>query len=67
MNAQTGLRVAAVVFGIICLGHVARLLTGAEVVIAGQAIPMWASLFGGLITGGLSIWLWKLASRLGRI
>jgi hypothetical protein len=63
MNSQSvGLRVAGTIFGLLCLGHLLRLLTRAEVLIAGHPLPLWASVVGVLIAGGLSFWMWRLSS-----
>lgn len=62
MNSQlVGLRVAGAIFGLISLGHLLRLVTGAEVLLAGYQVPLWLSAFGLVIAGGLSLWLWKLS------
>jgi hypothetical protein len=63
MNSQTtGLYVAALVFAVVALGHAVRLLTHSKVVIATHSVPMGISWAGLIIAGGLSIWLWRLAS-----
>jgi len=63
MNSQTaGLRVASIVFGLICLGHLWRLYAHAEVRIGGHSVPLWASLAGLIVAGLLSFWMWRLSS-----
>ena len=63
MNSQTlGLRVAGIIFAIFALGHVVRLIKQAEVLVAGNQIPMWVSVVALIIAGGLSLWLWRLSS-----
>jgi hypothetical protein len=63
MNSQrTGLYVAALIFAIVALGHAIRLLTQAKVVIATHSIPMSLSWVALVVTCGLSIWMWRLAS-----
>ncbi len=56
-----GLRVASTVFGLVCLGQLLRLATRAEVVVAGNRLPLWLSALAVVIAGGLSIWLWRLS------
>ena len=66
MNSQTtGLRVAAIVFGIFALGHGMRLYTHAKVIVAGYQIPMGASWMGLIIGGVLCVWLLTLSSTRG--
>jgi hypothetical protein len=66
MSSQTtGLRVAAIVFGIFALGHGMRLYTHAKVVVANYQIPMEASWIGLIIGGVLCIWLLTLSSTRG--
>lgn len=63
MNAQIiGLRVAGTIFGIVSLAHVWRLVTHAEVLIAGYSIPNGVSVIAFLVAGGLSVWMWKLSA-----
>ena len=63
MNSQSvGLRVAAAVFGLVCLAQLLRLLTGADVLVAGHLIPLWPSAIAFVVAGGLSLWMLKLSS-----
>jgi hypothetical protein len=65
MNSQTtGLRVGSVLFAVIALGHVARLLKHAQVVVGSHTIPLWISAPLAVIAALLSLWMWKL-SKLG--
>jgi hypothetical protein len=59
----TGLRVASIVFALFAIGHIVRLLTHSEVVVGACHIPMWVSVVTLIIAGGLSIWMWRLASK----
>ena len=64
MSQQTlGLRVAGTVFGIVAAGHLLRLATRVEVVIAGWEVPLGINALGVLIAGGLCIWLWRLSRQ----
>jgi hypothetical protein len=66
MNSPTtGLRVASIVFGIFCLGHIVRLATHAPVIIGSYHIPMWPSVIALIIAALLSIWMWRLANLRG--
>jgi hypothetical protein len=55
-----GLRVSGTIFGIIALIHLARLITGVPVNIAGNSLPMWMNIVGFIATCFLCIWLWSL-------
>ena len=57
-----GLRVASVVFGLVSLVQLSRLLIRFQVIIAGYEIPFWLNALAFVILGGLSFWMWKLAS-----
>jgi hypothetical protein len=64
MNSQvTGLRVASVVFGLMAVAQLARLVLRPEVLVAGHPMPLWPSALAFIVLAGLSLWLWKLASR----
>ena len=54
---------AAILFALVALAHACRLFRGWEVVIAGCAIPMWVSVAGLIVAGGLAIMLWREARR----
>ena len=55
--------IAVVVLAIVALVHLARLFAGWEVVIAGYAIPVWFSLPGFVVAGGLAIMIWREAGK----
>ena len=62
MNSQIiGLRVAGTIFGLMCLGQLARLFIRPEILVASHQIPLWPSAVAVVILGGMSIWMWKLA------
>jgi tetrahydromethanopterin S-methyltransferase subunit E len=66
MNSQTlGLRLAGIIFGLVCLGHLWRLIRHTDVMIGSHLVPMWASVMGLIIAGVMSIWMWQLSSRRG--
>ena len=58
-----GLRVAGTVFALVCLGHLLRIITQADVIIAACQIPIWVNVVGVLIAGSLSLWMWRLSAR----
>ena len=58
-----GLRVAGTVFALVCLGHLLRIITQVDVLVAGCLIPVWVNAVGAVIAGGLSVWMWRLAAR----
>ena len=62
MHSQIlGLRVASLIFGLMCLAQLLRLVTGLDVLVAGHHLPLWPSGLAFLILGGMSLWLWKLS------
>jgi hypothetical protein len=62
MNSKTtGLRVASLLFALFALGHLARLLKHAPVIVGSHSIPLWMSAPVALIAVLLSFWMWKLS------
>lgn len=51
--------IAAVLFGIMALVHLYRLVRPFEVVVAGANLPQWVSVVALLVTGVLSLMLWR--------
>lgn len=49
---------AILVFALVALVHLLRFVFGWEVIISGFAVPMWASILGLLVAGGLAAGLW---------
>lgn len=67
MNSQIiGLRVAGVLFGLMCLAQLGRLIIRPEIIVAGYQMPLWPSVVAVLLAGGMSLWMWKLSSSAGR-
>jgi hypothetical protein len=63
MGSQTtGLRVAATIFGLMCMVQLARFIAGIGIQVAGHAIPLWPSALAVVATGGLCVWLWTLSN-----
>jgi len=58
MNNQVfALQIAAVVFLVVCLGHVLRLIFRIKVTIGNFVVPLWFSLVGILVSLSLSLWM----------
>ncbi len=51
--------IAAVIFVLMALVHVFRLAFGWEITIQGSVVPMWVSVLGAVIAGGLAFMLWR--------
>jgi len=65
MNSHIlGLRIASTLFGLVCLAQLTRVIMHIEVVIAGHTAPFWVSGVAFVVTGTLSIWLWKISNGL---
>ena len=57
--------VAAAVFGLIALGHVARLAFGVSFVVQNVSIPMWASGLAVIFMGFLAYEGFRVAKKSG--
>jgi hypothetical protein len=67
MNSPTvGLRVASILFGVLCLAQVLRLVMRPEVLVAGHALPLWPSVLAVVLLGAMSLWLWTLGRHAAR-
>jgi hypothetical protein len=51
--------IAFVIFNLIALLHLLRLIFGWEVIVNGVTVPMWLSIPGCLVAGGLAFMLWQ--------
>jgi hypothetical protein len=49
---------AAIIFAVVALVHLMRLTYGWVVTIVGADVPMWTSVLGLVIAGGLAAGLW---------
>jgi len=47
------------IFSLICLAHILRLGYGLDITIGGWVVPLWVSVPGAVVTGGLAFMLWK--------
>lgn len=65
MNSHVlGLRLASVVFGLICLVQLLRLIINPELVVAGHQVPLWPSGVALVVLGSLSVWMWKISNAI---
>jgi hypothetical protein len=62
-SARRGLRVAALIFGIISLGHLWRVVVHLPVQIGRCSVPLWPSLLAVVVFGLLSLWLGWLSAK----
>jgi len=51
--------IAIIVFSLVSLLHLLRYFQGWGVIINSVTIPLWVSLFGFVISGGLAFMLWR--------
>ncbi|HEX9156464.1 MAG TPA: hypothetical protein VF827_00505 [Syntrophales bacterium] len=51
--------IAIAIYSLICLVHIVRLVVGLDITVGGWAIPLWVSVPGAIVTGGLAFMLWK--------
>ena len=58
-----GLQVAGAIFALVCLVQLLRLLTQAEVLVNGYALPLWPNAIALVIAGALSFWMFMLSRR----
>ncbi|MDD2762458.1 MAG: hypothetical protein PHE83_00635 [Opitutaceae bacterium] len=64
MNSPScGLRVASVVFGLMCLGQLLRIILRIQIHVGDCYVHRWVSAIAVVITGLLCAWLWRLASK----
>jgi hypothetical protein len=57
-----GLRVAAVVFGVVAFMQLLRLVTHFEVTFNGHVVPLWPNAIALVVAAGLGAWLWRLST-----
>jgi len=66
MNSQAlGLRVASIVFGLVCLAHLLRIVVRLQVHNGGFYLHRWMSVVAVIVTGFLCLWLWMLSTHDG--
>ena len=55
--------IAIVIFSLVAVLHVLRLMFRWEVVINGLLMPMWVSVVGIIVAGGLALLVWREAKQ----
>jgi hypothetical protein len=55
--------IAAVIFGLMALVHLYRLFTHFQIVAGSHSIPEWVSIVAIVVTGGLSVMLFRESAR----
>ena len=55
--------IAIVIFSLVAVLHVLRLIFGWEAVINGLVMPMWVSVVGIIVAGGLALLVWREAKQ----
>jgi hypothetical protein len=55
--------IASILLGIIALAHLYRLARNIDIVIGGWPAPQWISIVALIVTGALSIMLWRESRR----
>ena len=60
---KAALYTAGVIFALGTIGHLARLIVGFEIAIAGFVVPVWVSFPGVVAAAGLAIWMVVAARR----
>ena len=51
--------ITIVLLSLVCLTHILRLVFGWEVMVETWVMPLWLSMFGFVITGGLALMTWR--------
>jgi hypothetical protein len=51
--------IAIGVFSLVALLHILRLALGWEVTFQGGVVPLWVSVLGAVVAGGLAVMLWR--------
>ena len=51
-------KIAIAVFSLVAILHLLRLVFGWEVIVSGIIIPLWVSVIGLIVSGGLAFLLW---------
>jgi len=56
---KAALLTAGIVFLVVSVMHLLRLFYNVEVKVKNFVVPVWASIFGFIVSLGLSIWMFK--------
>ncbi len=63
MSQRTFSMIAGLIFLLIAVGHLLRIVSGAEFVVEGMAVPMWASVIAMIVMGYLSFVGFRLTCK----
>lgn len=63
MNKKMYVTVTGVILGLVSLAHLARLSFGVAVSVGSYLVPMWVSVGGFLVAGGIAVWAIRLRSH----
>jgi hypothetical protein len=63
MSQRTFSLIVGVVFFLIAVGHLARVILGATLVVEGVAVPMWPSVLAVIVMGYLAFEGFRLSSK----
>jgi hypothetical protein len=63
MKARTYLLISGVIFGLVCLGHLLRVVFNWPLVIGALEVPMAVSWMGMIITAGMVVWVIAMLTR----
>ncbi len=63
MKSKTYLLISAVIFGLVCLGHLLRVIFGWPFVVGAYDVPMTISWIAVFITAGLVVWVIAMLSK----
>jgi hypothetical protein len=63
MNKNIALVTAGIFFSLIALAHLIRLLTGFEVTLRGNPVPLWTNAIALIVTGALAVWMFAAAKQ----
>ncbi len=63
MKTKTYLLISAVIFSVVCLGHLLRIVFNWPLVIGTLDVPMAVSWMGMIITAGLVVWVVAMLAR----
>ena len=55
---KPSITIAVLLLILVSIAHLLRLFYSMSVTVNTVTIPVWASVLGVIITGGLAIWLW---------
>lgn len=56
---KTGSFLAAVLFSLVALAHLARILTGTPVIVGETSVSMWISVLGVILPAAIAWLLWR--------